>query len=48
MLYGKEVSRKGTPNDMNIFDYNRIIIVGNNGSGKSYFAEKLSAMDKGE
>lgn len=27
---------------MNIFEYNRIIIVGNNGSGKSYLSKELS------
>lgn len=27
---------------MNIFKYNRIIIIGNNGSGKSFLSEKLS------
>lgn len=29
---------------MNIFEYNRIIIVGNNGSGKSFLAKELSAI----
>ncbi len=29
---------------MNIFDYNRIIIVGNNGSGKSFLAKELSSI----
>lgn len=29
---------------MNIFEYNRIIIVGNNGSGKSYLSKHLSAI----
>lgn len=29
---------------MNIFGYNRIIIVGNNGSGKSYLSEELSVI----
>lgn len=29
---------------MNILDYNRIIIVGNNGSGKSFLAKELSAI----
>ncbi|MPQ31347.1 hypothetical protein E4V42_07845 [Clostridium estertheticum] len=27
---------------MNIFGYNRIMIVGNNGSGKSFLAKKLA------
>lgn len=29
---------------LNILDYKRIIIVGNNGSGKSFFAKRLSAI----
>ncbi|MBU3201950.1 hypothetical protein LL037_11965 [Clostridium estertheticum] len=29
---------------MNIFGYNRIMIVGNNGSGKSFLAKKLAAI----
>lgn len=29
---------------MNIFEYNRIIIVGNNGSGKSFLAKELSVI----
>lgn len=29
---------------LNIFEYNRIIIVGNNGSGKSFLAKELSAI----
>lgn len=29
---------------MNVFEYNRIIIVGNNGSGKSFLSEKLSSI----
>ena len=29
---------------MNIFDYNRIVIVGNNGSGKSYLSKELAAI----
>ena len=29
---------------LNIFGYNRIIIVGNNGSGKSFLSEKLSVI----
>lgn len=29
---------------MNIFEYNRIIIVGNNGSGKSFLAKELSVL----
>lgn len=28
--------------DINIFDYRRIMIIGNNGSGKSYLAKKLA------
>jgi ABC-type uncharacterized transport system ATPase component len=27
---------------LNIFDYNRIIILGNNGSGKSFLAKELA------
>jgi adenylate kinase family enzyme len=29
---------------LNIFEYNRIIIIGNNGSGKSFLAKELSAV----
>ena len=29
---------------MNIFEYNRIFIVGNNGSGKSFLAKQLSVI----
>jgi len=29
---------------MNIFDYNRIMVIGNNGSGKSYLSKQLAAI----
>jgi len=29
---------------LNIFGYNRIMIVGNNGSGKSFLAKKLAVI----